>query len=260
MSKLIKMTPEIRQEVIQDFINALNTKAFEGKFEYKKTLNTNAKTNLKFSNNAYLKMIALVKEFSTEIAWHGIAERTDDDGYVIKDIIVYPQEVTGATVQADEEKYQEWLIGLDDEVFNHLRMQGHSHVNMATSPSGVDDNLYEEFLTQLSDDDFYIFLIWNKKGDKWINIYDMAKNILFETKDITVDIDGLNDFVTEAKTMVQTRPVVTVTKSKTETKQTESKADLKPKYPQYYNGYYGYDDGYEYDYTGNYSRYYGMMK
>lgn len=255
MSKLIKMTPEIKQEVLQDFINALNTKAFEGEFEYKKTLNTEAKATLKFADSAYIKMSALVHNFSTEIAWHGIAERLDNNEYIIKDIIVYPQEVTGATVQADEEKYQKWLIELDDDTFNNLRMQGHSHVNMSTTPSGVDDALYEELLAQLSDEDFYIFLIWNKKGDKWINIYDMQKNILFETKDITVEVEALAEgFITEAKALVESRPVVTKAK-------TPPASTYEPKTaPAYYGNYksYGYED--EYDYGYGYKRYWDMTK
>ena len=39
---------------------------------------------------------------------------------------------------------------------------GHSHVNMGTSPSSVDLNHQEEILRMLGDNDFYIFMIWNK--------------------------------------------------------------------------------------------------
>jgi hypothetical protein len=99
----------------------------------------------------------------------------------------------------------------DDDVFNNIRMQGHSHVNMSVSPSGVDTSLYERILNQLDDTMFYIFLIWNKRGEKTVKIYDLAKNILFETSDVDVHILGngfdMNAFLTDAREKVQTKPV-----------------------------------------------------
>ena len=89
-------------------------------------------------------------------------------------------------------------------------MQGHSHVNMSTTPSSVDTALYDQILDQLDDDMFYIFLIWNKKNDKTIKIYDMAKNVLFETSDITVSIlsenESIEEFLSDAKKLVQDKP------------------------------------------------------
>ena len=96
----------------------------------------------------------------------------------------------------------------DDDVFNKIRMQGHSHVNMAVSPSSVDLSLYERLLDQLSSDMFYIFMIWNKRGEKTVKIYDIRENILFETADVTVTIKGMEDmmeFLEDAKELVVTK-------------------------------------------------------
>ena len=49
-------------------------------------------------------------------------------------------------------------------------MHGHSHVNMGTSPSATDTKLQEDHLAQLQDNDFYIFLIVNKKREIWCTI------------------------------------------------------------------------------------------
>lgn len=75
----------------------------------------------------------------------------------------------------------------EDDVFNNIRMQGHSHVNMGVTPSSVDTSLYDRLLDQLDDTMFYIFMIWNKKKDKTIKIYDLKKNVLFDTSDVTVE-------------------------------------------------------------------------
>lgn len=211
MSKIIKMTSQNLDEIRKDFEEALKgVKLSDGKINFTKSFgNIQRKATLYFTELAYLKMLTLVREFDKEVAWHGIAKRheTEDDAYVISDILVYPQEVTGATVNTDQEKYQMWLMNHEDEVFNNIRMQGHSHVNMGTNPSTVDTSLYERILDQLDDDMFYIFLIWNKKNEKTIKIYDLAKNVLFETLDVTVSIlddgTGMEQFLKTAKEMVQ---------------------------------------------------------
>lgn len=211
MSKVIKMTSQNLDELRRDFEEALKgVKLSDGKINFTKTFGSiQRKATLYFTELAYLKMLTLVREFDKEVAWHGIAKRhdTEEDAYVISDILVYPQEVTGATVNTDQEKYQMWLMNHEDEVFNNIRMQGHSHVNMGTTPSTVDTSLYERLLDQLDDTMFYIFLIWNKRNEKTIKIYDLAKNVLFETADVTVSLiedgTGMEKFLSTAKEMVQ---------------------------------------------------------
>ena len=215
MSKIIKMTAETINAICEDFRSAIEKmKLSDGKVTFTKTIGSvDRKATLYFTEMAYLKMVTLVREFDKEVAWHGVAFRGDDpekDEYIIKDILVYPQEVTGATVNTDQEGYQTWLMSHEDEVFNNIRMQGHSHVNMGVSPSTVDTSLYERILDQLDDTMFYIFLIWNKRGEKTIKIYDLAKNILFETGDVEVKTTdegmGLEEFLANAKEMVKTKP------------------------------------------------------
>ena len=212
MAKIIKLTPDYIAEIKKDFEEMLNSaKLSDGKINFTKTFgNINREATVYFTELAWLKMQTLIKEFDKEVAWHGIAKRGDDpekDEYYITDILVYPQEVASATVNTDQEKYQMWLMSHDDEVFNNIRMQGHSHVNMTTSPSGVDTSLYDRILEQLDDSMFYIFMIWNKRNEKTIKIYDLAKNVLFETKDCTVKIlddgTGINKFLKDAKEMVK---------------------------------------------------------
>lgn len=185
-SKPIKLTPVIIDEIREEFMKYLKGgKIQDGKISFNKNLSsTERKATVFFTETAWNKMQALIREFDKEVAWHSIASRIGDDlskdEYLISDILVYPQEVTGATVTTDQQKYQNWLMQHDDETYNNIRCQGHSHVNMAVVPSGVDLQFYESILSQLNDDMFYIFMIWNKKGDRTIKIYDLAKNILFD--------------------------------------------------------------------------------
>lgn len=211
MSKMIKITPDCIEECKREFEKALAEMVLsDGKITFSKTFGVlKRRAKLRFTEAAYLKMTQLVMSFDKEVAWHGVAFRNEDrtkDEYFITDIHVYPQEVTGSTVNTDQAKYQEWLMAFDDDVFNNIRMQGHSHVNMATSPSSTDLTHQGKILSMMGDKDFYIFLIWNKRGEKTIKIYDFEKNVQFETEDVDVDIVnpvvGLNEFVENAKKLV----------------------------------------------------------
>lgn len=215
MSKPIKMTQQYLDECRQDFEKALSLiKLADGKLNFTKTFNcSNKKATVYFTPEAWAKMVMLIQEFDKEIAWHGVASRGENDSldeYIISDIMVYPQEVTGASVEMDTEEYAKWLMeNAEDERFDNIHMQGHSHVNMAPNPSSVDLNHQEEIMNMLGDEDFYIFMIWNKSFVSNTKVYDLKKNVLFENTDITVKIVGaaedLDVFLKSAKDMVKTK-------------------------------------------------------
>lgn len=230
MAKRIVMTPEIKEECREAFMDelekALSTGRFaDGKLSFTKSLaEVDRKAKVYFSEAAYMKMTALLREFSKEVAWHMVAYRIpdgngeyDEDEYYIKDILVYPQTVTGASVAMDEEKYGQWTMAgvmAEDDRFNHLFGQGHSHVHMHVSPSSVDLTHQEAILDMLGPEDFYIFMIWNKSLNAYIRIFDMKKNILFETADCSYavmdDTIGLAKFISQAKEIVvEEKPAIT---------------------------------------------------
>lgn len=253
MSKTIKPTAEQLKEYQEEFWNSLKSlKLTDGKISFTKTIkDTNEKATLFFAPIAWRKMKALVDGFDKEVAWHGVAYRVENEEnkceYCIEDILVYPQKVTGATVNTDQEKYEAWLMQHDDDIFNNIRMQGHSHVNMSTSPSSVDETHQSKILDQLEDDMFYIFLIWNKSDSKFIRIYDLAKNTLFETKDVTVEVlddgSGLEEFMKTAKELVDTSSSYIYssssgwTQKKDDSSQEKDKAKGEPKAKEDSSGY-----------------------
>lgn len=213
MGKIIRMSNEDIETTVAEFREALyeNPMVSNGKVSFTKTFNNSARVaTIHFTELAYLKMTQLIEKFDKEIAWHGVAFRDEDeskDDYYISDILVYPQEVTGATVTTDQDKYTTWLYCHDDDVFNNIRFQGHSHVRMAVTPSGTDNLLYERLIEKMTDDDFYIFGIWNKNYDRNVFIYDMKKNMVFDNDDVIIDVSdgnvGILSFLKEAKDMVK---------------------------------------------------------
>lgn len=215
MSKPIMMTEAFKQECRADFEKALAlTKCADGKLNFTKVFaDLNRKATIFFTPVAWVKMTKLLQEFDNEVAWYGVADRGADpakDEYIISDILVYPQRVTGATVDMDPVECSKWVqehMEQGDERFQSFCMQGHSHVKMATSPSGTDIHHQEEILCDVRKDGFYIFMIWNKYLASTNKIYDLRKNVLFENEDITVDIlcdgEAVSDFIAEAKSLVK---------------------------------------------------------
>lgn len=193
MKRIRKTQPDITDLINQfrSFVLNARSNGSEVSFKIKPDTVTADKAVLSFSGLAYAKMITLVSMFDSEVGWHGVCHRTNPDKseFLISDILVYPQDVTGTTVNTDQAKYETWLYGHDDEVFNNIRFHGHSHVNMDTKPSGVDIEHQNKLLNMLGDDDFYVFVIWNKKMQYTVRIFDMKLNILYETADVTLKVE-----------------------------------------------------------------------
>ena len=158
---------------------------YEKKFTYEKS---DRRVTIKILPEAYAKMLTIIMSQDKEVGWHGVTERVSARKFILKDILVYPQMVTAVTVDTDEEEYAKWMITLPDEVFNNMHFHGHSHVNMGVTPSTTDDGHRAKITEQLTDEDYYIFMIWNKSL-KWSGaVYDMQSNTLYDTEDIDVVI------------------------------------------------------------------------
>ena len=182
----MRLTNKQIQEILVDMRRQLKqfaTRHATLNINYQMPVQKQDKARLIILPAAWEKLIALVDECDKEIAWHGTVIKTNYT-YTVTDVFVFPQTVTGSTVTSDETEYSMWLAGQPDEIFNSLRFHGHSHVNMGVSPSGVDTTYQEDILRNLKD--FYIFAIFNKKGDHWCAIYDVESNTAYDDKDIEV--------------------------------------------------------------------------
>ena len=249
MSKLIDLTPEIKQALIKKFTESLETngkKCQDGVFTFSAKVSTakDRKATVFMEPLAWLKMWALVDHYESEIAWYGLARRGDNpekDEYIISDIVVYPQIVDGTNVDTDDKVYDEWHKALDPKVWNAMAMQGHSHVNMATFASGTDLKDQKEILDVLTGDMFYIFLIVNKARSVNAKVYDLEKNVLFEKEDVTLKLSDerydLSAFLKQAEGLVRRRTYATSL----------------PNYANPGKGYSGYSKGSYPGYSGNYS-------
>lgn len=192
-TNMLEETQKALEDKVKEFLEKLKTSAIMGgtiKFEQTYAYNDKdfERPEIEFSPEAWIKMVALVATTGSEIAWNGFVERKDDTHFYISDIVVYPQKVTGVTVDIDEGERSLWLSKIPVQQRCKLNFQGHSHVNMSTSPSSTDMTARKEVVDILNEDGFYIFLIMNKSYEYTIALYDMVTNALYETKDIDVVI------------------------------------------------------------------------
>ena len=193
--KPIKLDKQIKETLIENFTKYLdNAKLSDDMLSYSTKItqtSVNAsKAKIVINALAYLKMMLYVRDTSTEIAWHGTVIKEDDNTYHVTDVFLYPQKLAAATVTTDQEKYNKWCEEIDDNTYNCMRLQGHSHVNFGTNPSGTDTNFYDNILQVLPKNDFYIFMIMNKAGDMFFLIYDLANNLIYEKQDIDIILNS----------------------------------------------------------------------
>lgn len=200
MSKKFRFNIEECRTAFEAWFAANAKRSWSTSAAFKLPVATNDnRAKLKMTGKAWAKMMILILNYDSEVAWHGLVERDADEPatFTITDILLYPQEVTGSTVTTDQQEYQDWMFSLSDEQLTAMRFQGHSHVNMAVTPSSTDEDHEEGIVNMLKNDDFYIFGIFNKKGDKTLRIFDCRTNTYYETKDI--DFAVISDDIGELR-------------------------------------------------------------
>lgn len=184
--RYFKTTQEIINSAVEELQKSLITfKTLPDKITLNLQQPKEEEALILLTQNAATKMKALINQAEKEIAWHGTVSRgTKKNIFLIEDIFVFPQIVTGASVDTDDEEYNDWLLKQPGEIYNKLRFHGHSHVNMGVTPSGTDDKYRYDMCQQL--EDFYIFGIFNKKNAMHLDVYDVENNIYYENADVSV--------------------------------------------------------------------------
>lgn len=164
--------------------------------------------------NAMNKMKEYVRQSDLEIGWLGTSRRVGNVFY-IDDVFLFRQEVHATTTEITTEGLNEFAMDLlyeenGVEIWNNMKVWGHSHVNMTTSPSGQDDKQIEVFAENA--EDFFIRIIANKSGDFRIDLYDFTTGVIYEKLPYEISygadtdiIESLYRKIAEIEEMICTR-------------------------------------------------------
>lgn len=151
---------------------------------------TTAFPHVFYSTVAWQKIWHTVNTCSEEVGWLGTVEKVGNN-YLIEDIWVPEQEVTGGTTEIEADAMAALALHLEENGIDSskLRYWGHSHVNMAVSPSGQDENQTAEYLEHV---DWFIRGIYNKKGDTKVDVFDMTKSLVYQKVDNNIYIPPMD--------------------------------------------------------------------
>lgn len=134
------------------------------------------------TTNAYAKMTHIVDMVDKEVGWLGTAEWVkQSDMLVIDDIFLFHQEVNSSTCEITPEglaEFAEELLQEDNgiDIWNNIKVWGHSHVNMGVSPSNQDDSQMKVFADH---NDWFLRIIANKSGELKVDLFDYQANISY---------------------------------------------------------------------------------
>lgn len=127
------------------------------------------------TRQAYDRMLAIVDIADKEVGWLGTVTRLGND-FLIEEIFLFRQEVSAVTTEISPDGLAEVATEILEsrptdgvEVLNNLRLWGHSHVRMGTSPSGQDNAQMAEFRS--AGHPWFIRGILNKEGRMEFTIY-----------------------------------------------------------------------------------------
>jgi hypothetical protein len=141
-----------------------------------------------YTRDAWTKMWKIVELCPEEVGWLGMVDKTETGDYLITEIFLLEQEVSGVTTDIESDAVANLAVDLESRGLDStkLRFWGHSHVNMGVSPSGTDENQTNEYIEHC---DFFIRGIYNKKMEAKVDVFDMNHKLVYQKVDHAVKDD-----------------------------------------------------------------------
>ncbi len=140
-----------------------------------------------YSPKAYHKILHVVAACPKEVGWFGTVDIVGNI-YTITDIFVPEQIVTNTETEIKPEALSDIALSIQDP--EKLIYWGHSHINMACSPSKQDEEQTEEYLDHT---DVFIRGIYNKKGDSKVDVFDTQAKVIYECVKDSPIIVGMDE-------------------------------------------------------------------
>lgn len=165
-----------------------------------------------------------------EIGWLAFVEKFEGVGFLITDCVLLEQEVHSTTTEISPEGLLKFWNDTPIDKQCKIKMWGHSHVNMSTTPSGQDNDQMEYFK---DGNPWFIRLITNKKREYHIDIYDYANGIKVHMDQ--ADLKDYNPHANDLKKAIEEEIKEKVKKKEYKPAQTSLPTTYKPSKTVYSN-------------------------
>lgn len=119
-----------------------------------------------FDRIAHSKIQYWVDKCDDEISGLGKVVREEDGSFLVKEVMLFPQENTGGSTEIDGKALAKAMFELKDAP-GELNFWWHSHVNMAVFWSKTDSDT----IKQLGERGYFLASVFNKKGHQRNAIY-----------------------------------------------------------------------------------------
>jgi hypothetical protein len=188
------------------------------------------------------KMWYYVDNCQKEIGWLGTVSKYDNI-LLIEDVFLFKQEVHSATCEITPDGLSEFATELLSkpngvDIWNKIKLWGHSHVNMSVSPSGQDNSQMKTFGEQ---SEWFLRVIANKNGEMEFTLYDFKASLIFENVRWIERKERSKELEEQIKNEIKdkvTEKTYTIT----------SYGSGAKSYGNYWDDFgYGYDEGYRWD-------------
>lgn len=163
------------------------------------------------SEEAHKKMRLYIDLCDTEVGWFGTCAKVEDT-FFIEDVFLFKQEVTEVAVDSVIEGLTTLASELlnkpnGTEIYNSLRLYGHSHVRMQCNPSATDMNTQEKTLRD-SEAPWFVTVIGNKQGTYRFDINFYDKEVRIEDVDWEIE-ENDNDALLREQIALELKEKVT---------------------------------------------------
>lgn len=135
-----------------------------------------------YTTDAWTTITYIVHACKDEVGWLGLVDTLESGDYLVTDIYVPQQEVSGATTEIEADAMSDLAMEILEAGKDPSKLfyWGHSHVNMAVSPSGQDERQLGEYIEHCP---VFIRGIYNKKGDAKVDVFDRDAEIVHQCVD-----------------------------------------------------------------------------
>lgn len=142
-----------------------------------------------YAAHVWDQMWHIVHACEKEVGWLGLVEEVQD-GYLITDIFLPEQIVTGAETDISEDALAELALQLinDGRDTEQLYYWAHSHVDMGVTPSGQDEDQVDEYLKHTP---VFIRGIYNKRGQSKVDVFDTTARVVHQCVEDGIYTPGL---------------------------------------------------------------------